>query len=312
MGEELAGLARSQFGLWTREQALACGFTEQAIQWRIESGTWVRVFAGVYRLSGTPVTWTQQAFGAVMLGGPGSALSHYTSAFLLKLDGLCDRPPPRIDLTVPRSRSFRAPELRLHHARTPLTLAWSGRLRHTTADRTLLDLCDELTPAALELALDSAHRIDAGAIARLQRQLAQPQRGIRGSSTLRELLALRTEGATDSPLESKVLAALRKTALPRPTPGLEVFDTAGYVMRVDFAWPDHLTALHVDGYRWHYQRERFERAARQRSRLAALGWTSLVVTQRSFDSGEWLPPLEATLTERAPQRSLFTFARVQK
>ncbi len=30
----------------------------------------------------------------------------------------------------------------------------------------------------------------------------------------------------------------------RGTP--RVFDMAGYVMRVDFAWPDHLTALHVN------------------------------------------------------------------
>lgn len=125
-----------------------------------------------------------------------------------------------------------------------------------------------------------------------------------GVATLRELLALRLDGFTDSPLEVKVRAALRRTALPRPTLRHEVFDQSGYVMRLDFCWPQHRVALHVDSYRWHHQRARFERDAHQRARLAALGWASLTVTRGSLEGPEWLIALATTLEERAPQLRL--------
>lgn len=259
----------------------------------------------VYRLAGTPVTWGQFAFGATLLAGPGSALSHHAAAFLFRLDGLCDRPPRPIDITVPRNRHLADDALRVHRSTLDFPVVWLRRYPVTALARTLLDLSATLTSEALEFALDSAqrqfHRVDewlTRAIARL------PRPAPHGVAVLRELLDLRTDGFTDSPLEVKVRRALRASTLPRPTLRHEVHDDAGYIARLDFAWPMHRVALHVDGYRWHHQRQRFERDARQRARLAALGWTSLVVTRELFDSGDWLHALRRALADHEPQLAL--------
>lgn len=259
----------------------------------------------VYRLAGTPVTWGQHAFGATLLAGPGSALSHHAAAFLFRLDGLCDRAPRPIDLSVPRNRHLADPHLRVHRSSLDFPVVRLGRYPVTALARTLIDLSASLSSEALEFALDSAqrqfHRVDewlTRAFARLPRPVPH------GVGVLRELLALRTDGFTDSPLEVKVRRALRATRLPQPALRREAHDDAGYVMRLDFSWYHHKVALHVDGYRWHHQRERFERDARQRSRLAALGWTSLVVTRALFESGQWLVDLARTLADREPQLAL--------
>lgn len=298
-------LAQRQFGVFSREQATRCGFSRSAIQWRLDCGEWIRVMSQVYRLAGTPVTWAQFAFGATLLAGSSSALSHYAAAFLFRLDGLCDRAPRPIDLTTRPDRRVRADGLRVHRSTIDFPVVWIRRYPVTALARTLIDLSATLSTEALEFALDSAqrqfHRVDewlTRAFARLPRPVPH------GVATLRDLLALRTDGFTDSPLEVTVRRALRATNLPRPSLRREISDDAGYVMRLDFSWDLHKVALHVDGYRWHHQRERFERDARQRSRLAALGWTSLVVTRALFDSGRWLVDLARTLADREPQLAL--------
>jgi hypothetical protein len=85
---------------------------------------------------------------------------------------------------------------------------------------------------------------------------------------------------------------------------VSVFDDRGYVMRLDLCWPEHRVALHVDSYQWHQQRERFERDAAQRARLAALGWVSVPITSRGLDGGSWLADLRRTLGLTAPQLAL--------
>ncbi|MDP1829963.1 MAG: hypothetical protein Q8L48_42265 [Archangium sp.] len=77
------------------------------------------------------------------------------------------------------------------------------------------------------------------------------------------------------------------------------------MIRVDFAWPLHRVALHVDSFLWHAQRQAFDRDADQRSRLAGLGWLSLSVTSASLRDKGWLDQLRRALEQREPQQSLF-------
>lgn len=305
VGEAIAARAARQFGLITKEQVTELGLGRRAIAWRLKRGAWARVHSGVYRLSGTPVTWHQLARAATLLGGSSSALSHRTSAFLFRLDGLSDRPPSPIDLSVPRSRTLGEVDYLVHRTVRRPRLHWLRGHPVISIAETLCDLAGILTPLELEFALDSAHRLYPASITWLGKHIdANTKRGLKGLATLRDLLALRLDGATDSHLEADVRRRLRAAALPPWRRQLEVHHQAERVMRVDFAWPAHRVALHVDGYRWHHQRERFERDARQRSRLAALGWHSLVVTRRGLDDTGWLTDLRLTLAARAPQLHL--------
>lgn len=303
--ERVRQRAEGQFGLITREQALAAGLDRHGIEWRLASGDWARVHHGVYRLSGTPVTWPQQARAATMLGGTCSALSHRTAGFLFRLDGLADRPPATIDLCIPRSRCLGKTPFHVHRTRTRPRFIWLRRLPVVSIAETLCDVASVLSPLDLEFALDSAHRLYPSSVTWLGRHLeGHEKHGLKGLATLRSLLAYRLDGATDSNLEVRVRRILRKTDLPPWRRQLEVHHEGEHLLRVDFAWPSHRLALHVDGYRWHHQRERFERDARQRRRLAALGWQSLVVTHRALDTDDWLTDLRTTLATRDPQLSL--------
>jgi len=214
-------------------------------------------------------------------------------------------------VSVPRKHKAQAPGIVFHRSRSPFQQARVARLRVTTVARTLVDLSSVLTPLDLEFALDSAQRRFARLPQWLERHLAERDRHAPGVATLRELLALRTGGASDSPLEVKVRRVLRRSRLERPTLRHQVFDGDEYVMRLDFAWPPHKVALHVDSYRWHRQRERFERDARQRTRLAALGWTSVTVTHLALEWPDWLDALSRVLHERQPQTH-FPFATARR
>jgi very-short-patch-repair endonuclease len=128
-------------------------------------------------------------------------------------------------------------------------------------------------------------------------------RGQPGAAQLRDLLSTRL-AHTDSPLEASVLRRLRAEGIAVPSNQFEVRDEGNLVARVDFAWPTQRVALHVDGYRWHSQRERFDRDRSQLARLTALGWISVQVTATGLDQPAWVAALRVALKDRSPQLSL--------
>jgi hypothetical protein len=171
--------------------------------------------------------------------------------------------------------------------------------------RTIVDLAGALEEQPLELALDSAYRRYKKFPDWLEAYVLRlkPQ-GTPGLATLLRLLALRQGMVTDSPFEVRVLRKLRANGLIPDEEPVKVYDLEGnYVMRLDFAWEALKVALHVDSYLWHQQRERFDRDARQRSRLTALGWHSITVTWNNFEDDAWLSDLQSLV---APQAE-FTF-----
>lgn len=130
----------------------------------------------------------------------------------------------------------------------------------------------------------------------LSRSLAEleydlnPQ-GTPGLSELKMLLDLRRGLVTDSALEVKVIRRLRAVGLATCVEQFSVYENGKFVMRLDFAWPARMVAIHADGYRWHNQRERFDRDARQRSWLQKLGWRFITVTNTTLTEGAWLEEL---------------------
>jgi hypothetical protein len=241
---------------------------------------------------------------AQLIGGEDSALSHETAAWLHGLDGF--RKPKIIDVTAHRDFAREHEGVRFHRPRNgPGPRVYCRLLLTTTVQRTIVDLAGQLAEAPLELALDSAYRKYKkfpewleGYVLRLKPQ------GTPGLSTLMRLLELRRGTVTDSPFEVRVLRKLREHGLIPDEEPVEVYDReSNYVMRLDFAWEALKVALHVDSYLWHQQRERFDRDARQRSRLTACGWQSITVTWTNFEDGAWLSDLQSLV---APQGE-FTF-----
>ncbi len=300
--QQLAGLAQRQFGVLSRRQLADAGLARSSLHWKVATGELERLHEHVFRLRGSPATWQQMAMAGVLIGGDGVVLSHATAAWLHRLDGF--RAPTVVDLSASWTPKKAIDGLRFHRPfGGPPAFVYSDVWHITRVERTLVDLADVLAEEALELALDSARRRYKYAgdwIAAYLKQLKP--RGTPGLGKLNALMQIRSGTPTESPLEVKVLRKLRQLGLTPPDLQFTVLDRDGsFVMRVDFAWAFLKVALHVDGYQWHSQRERFDRDARQRSRLQALGWRFVTVTSANFEDGSWIDDLRALLN---PQREL--------
>jgi very-short-patch-repair endonuclease len=301
-----AAVARRQYGLVHGDQLRELGWTTGAIKWAVADGRLERRGRFIFALPGSAPSWRQRACEVVLLGGPESRLSHASAAHLWGLDGF-EQPPSRIDLTVPRGRETkRVADAVLHSSRTTTRCLRPGGLPVTPLAQTLIDLAGILDDEALEIALDSAHRRWRRVGAWIEDQAAtRSTRGVPGLSRLVALVRERQGQVTDSPLEVRVWRRLRRApGLKRPRLQYEVFDDAGYVMRVDFAWPDEKVVVHADSFQWHARRATFDTDIEQRNRLQAAGWESWVLTAATLDA-PWLDDLRATLEERSPQLALF-------
>ena len=99
----------------------------------------------------------------------------------------------------------------------------------------------------------------------------------RGCRQVREAAAL-ADGLAGSPQETRLRLVLRGSTLPRPVAQFVVRDAAGFVARVDFAWPEAKVAVEYEGA-WHGESHQQVAADRQRlNRLTAAGWTVVFVT----------------------------------
>jgi hypothetical protein len=133
---------RYQAGIVTRAQALESGISDAAIEHRVASGRWQRLYGGVYATFSGPLPRTASLWAAVLYAGAGSVVCHETAA---ELQRLLDKPSPAIHLTVPHARRV-APQhgMKLHRSRAALADPRfpPGVLPQTLIDDTILDLVD--------------------------------------------------------------------------------------------------------------------------------------------------------------------------
>lgn len=303
--DRVVAAARRQLGLVTLAQLRGLGVGDAAARWAVRSGRLERVGRAVFRLPGVPASWRRRALEALLLAGPGARLSHASAAHLWRFDGF-EHAPETIDVMLSRGCRVRLPAgARVHsevHDGLPATV---GPFVISARHQALLELAQDVDEEALEVALDSAHRAYPFVGDELER-LAEGRdpRRVPGLTRLLGLVRERGGVATDSPLETRLRRRIRlAVGVPPPVLQHHARDERGVIMRVDFAWPAHRVAVHVDGFRWHSRRDTFDRDASQRNRMAAAGWEELVVTS-AMDLDEWMECLRGLPRARAPQREL--------
>jgi hypothetical protein len=98
--QNLTWLSQIQYqaGVVSRQQALDAGFTEKAIECRLRSGAWRRLYRGVYATFTGDLSRDARLWAAVLWAGPGVVLSHETAA---EIQHLTDKPSQRIHISVP-------------------------------------------------------------------------------------------------------------------------------------------------------------------------------------------------------------------
>jgi len=284
--EAIAELAESQYGKVSRAQLLELGLGEKAIDHRVAKG-WLRPdFRSVYSLGHRPESRESRWMAAVLHGGEGAVLSHWSAATLLRMRSGAG---PRTHVTTPRKRRSSA-AVTFHCAHLPPDeVTEDNGIPITTPARTLLDLAPLLPSPVLARMVEAAP--DRGAhLAKLLERY--PRR--RGVPKLRTIMA-EAQPMTRSDLEAKLLDAIARAGLPRPQVNVVV---EGY--EVDFAWREHALIAEVDTYMTHGSRIAFERDRERDRKLAIAGWTVVRITNEN--GVEDLRRLLDASAARAPRR----------
>ncbi|MGX5655796.1 DUF559 domain-containing protein [Geodermatophilus nigrescens] len=214
---------------------------------------------------------------AVLRGAPASAvLSHLTAARLWGLEVPLVREDRRVHLVVPPGTRIRHRADRRVHCATLPDEQVTRRLGVpvTSPGRTWLDLAAVLPPAALLAVTDQMLR------RRYQRRtlegITAGARGVRGIRAARRVLAVADHRA-GSPMESVLRWLVLEAGLPAPDLQHVVRGAAGFVGRVDMAWPDRKVLVEFDGD-VHRERRVFVDDLRRQNGLVLAGWTVLRFT----------------------------------
>lgn len=233
-------LVRAQHGVVNRRQLLALGYGRHAIAHRVERGRLHPKARGVYAVGRPDLTWHGELMVAVLACGEDTLISHHTAAALL---GVTDPRPGPIAVTVSHERGRSRPGIEVHR-RTGLVAADRGRVDEipvTSAARTLVDIAPRLSLPRLERAVNLADSLDLIDPERLRAE-CERLKGRPGVAKLRGLLDRRTFRATDSMLEQRFLAIVRRTPLPLPDTRRRAGGSASTSSGPASAWSSRPTA----------------------------------------------------------------------
>jgi hypothetical protein len=243
---QIAALAKRQRGYVKRAQLLALGVSARAIQYRINAGRLIPVYAGVYAVGHVPTLPQDRAYGALLACGPKAALSHATAAAAW---GVYKRwqAPFHVTAQTVHTRSG----IVIHRAaltRRDKTVQLG--LPVTSPARTILDIAPRLPDRALARAVNDLRRPGHLHLADLADVLARFPR----SSGARRLLPFveRATGPTRSEFEDVFFAFCERFGLPEPLLNVRV---NGH--EVDAYFPEHRLIVELDGWDFHSSRQSF-------------------------------------------------------
>ncbi len=137
----LRDAAERQAGVVTSGQAANAGLGWSAVEWRLRSGRWQRVYRGVYATFSGELSRLAELWAALLYAGSGAMLSHQTAAELARI---IDTPSQLVHVTVPAERRVsRAPGIVVHLSGRASEMLHPARLPpQTRVEDTVLDLVD--------------------------------------------------------------------------------------------------------------------------------------------------------------------------
>ncbi|MCH9612998.1 MAG: hypothetical protein S4CHLAM102_14990 [Chlamydiia bacterium] len=145
---KLFDIATNQHGYFTSKQAKAAGYKDNTHPYHVQSGRWIRVHRGIYRLSQFPETeradlmiwalWSTNRSEKIE-----GVYSHQTALSIYELSDIL---PEKLHMTVPPSFRRNAdipPVLYIHRKRlNPTSIAFVDGYYVTTPYQTLLDVIE--------------------------------------------------------------------------------------------------------------------------------------------------------------------------
>jgi hypothetical protein len=275
-------VAANQYGLVSHEQARKSGLSTRQIGSRVDSGLWVRVVRGVYRIAGAPMTWQQTALAACLAGPESTVASHLTAAALSGLG----RPPLLPHVTVPKPASARLSIATVHRADlVPTDCVRLFGIPCTDVVRTVLDCCPLLGDRALAAMVDDVLHRKLTTVDALDPAGGWP--GRKGVSRLRRAMdAWAGDIEPGSPAEIRMQRQLMEWGYPRPVRQHPVRDSQGRLIgKLDLAWPDRLIGIEYDSDKWHDPR-RWRHDESRHGAVVKMGWILLHGDKADLRAGE--------------------------
>ena len=290
----IARIANRSHGVVTRKELVRAGVTRRELGRRLERGSLIRVYPGVYRVGHRAPSTEAAYLAAVRACGEGALLSGPAAAHLWGLiKG--SAPPPHV--TTPTER--RVPGIltsRCRHLDSRDAAIRNG-IPITTVPRTLTDLAAVLGEADLARACH-----EAGVRYRTTPRHVDAVLGrrptARGASKLRAILHGDAH-VTLSKLEQRFLELLAEAGLLLP----QTNRVAGG-RRVDARWPEQRVTVELLSYRFHNSRHSFEQDHRRAREARARGdrFRSYTYEDVFGDSAAMLRELRELIPE-APRAS---------
>jgi very-short-patch-repair endonuclease len=271
---------RHRYGLIT-DDALAEHATPKQRKGLIARGELIRTHPNVLRIAGAPRTEEQRTLAAVTACGPGAAASHRSAA---KLWELVDDWPANPEVTVPPRRMPRLVAVDVHRS-SALVPEWISAVGFIPVTNPLLTLLMLGAVAGRTAVATAVERALVARLVTVQGLLdlldAAGRSGRNGAGVRREVLADRALGDErgDSVLEEMAASLLRRFNLPAAVYHFVVRGPAGRaIAEVDFAYPQWMLAIEVDGWSVHGTPAAMRRDYERQANIEDLGWRVLRFT----------------------------------
>ena len=263
-------MAARQHGVITRQQLVALGLGEGAIEYRVRLGRLCLLHRGVYALAYVPRSPHARSMAAVLTCGAAAVLSHRSAAvlwgFLRSFRG---------PVEVTAAQTHRRAGVIVHRSRglTRSDVSRALGIPVTSPVRTLIDLADALDDLALARAVNEARLSRHVRLEQIAERLESAP-GRRAVARLRPLIG-RGDGPTRSRLEREFLSFCERQGFPRPQVNRRII---GY--EVDMLWPAERVVVELDGRWFHDDPGAFERDREKDAALTVAGYRVMRVTWR--------------------------------
>lgn len=245
----VAAIARQQHGVVARWQLLAAGISEDWIEQRLDKGTLIRVFPGVYRVGHAAPGVEADYTAAVLACGRDAALAGSAAAVLLGIIRARRAPKPQV-LARTKRHIEGIDTARMRVVDPGDFTTWKG-IPVTTPARTLVDLAESLSADELARAVHQAdvlHKTTPDQVEAVLRRRPTAK----NAATLRDVI-WGDQGRILSKLERAFIRLLKANKLPLP-----VTNRPKDGLFVDCRWPEHKLTVELDGYRYHRSRHSWQ------------------------------------------------------
>jgi len=277
----LPDLLDRQLTVATRQQLLALGLRDNAMQYRLRAGgPWQTLLPGIYLAASGAPSFAQKEMAALLYAGPGSVITGPAALIhhCIRNGGNTNV----IDVLIPAERRRESTSfVKLHRTtRIPVRTCSAGPARLVLAPRAVADTA-RLLPDLRDVRAVVAEALQLGrcTVGELARELSDGP--IKGSAQLRSVLAEVADGIR-STAEGDLRSLIRAARLPTPLFNPSLYDGDLFLGKPDAWWPQAGVAVEVDSRAWHLSPEDWDRTRRRHDLMGEAGVIALHFSPREL------------------------------